>query len=129
MNTTPQREQIKETLETLTPEDRSAILNHLMRERISLATKKALAKKKKQGVKLGRPGMKQEKKDRIIRMACSNQGSVRQIAAAVRESLAATQRTIKEAGDAVPPRARGRRFGQKLVKKRKKKTSPASEFI
>ena len=129
MNTTPEREAIKKTLETLSPEDRSAILNHLMRERISINTKKALKKKKAQGVKLGRPGMSREKKDRIIGMACSNQWSVRQIAAAVRESVAATQRAIKEAGDAVPPRARGRRFGQKLSKRATRKLVKASEFI
>lgn len=129
---------ITEIVKTLTPRDREALYRHLLNQRISKRTKEAMKKAKREGKRFGRPKMlSKAQRERIIEMAQSNRYSVRQIADAVNAPLTTTQRAIKEAGDAVPPRKAGRRFGTKMTKTGKKrkraapkpKTSPADEFI
>jgi DNA invertase Pin-like site-specific DNA recombinase len=76
-----------------------------------------MRKAKNEGKRFGRPRtISDAQRARIIEMARSNQYSVRMIANAVNAPLATTQRVIKEAGDQIPPRARGRRFGTKMTK-------------
>ncbi len=129
---------ITEIVKTLTPRDREALYRHLLNQKISVRTKAAMKKAKAEGKRMGRPTkISDAQRARIIEMAKSNRYSVRMIADAVNAPLTTTQRVIKEAGDAVPPRKAGRRFGSKMtkagtVRKRaapKPKSGPADEFI
>lgn len=129
---------ITEIIKELTPRDREALYRHLLNQRISVRTKEAMRKAKKEGRRFGRPStISDAQRERIIEMARSNRYSVRMIADAVNAPVTTTQRVIKDAGDQVPPRARGRRFGTKMTKAGKKrkraapapKPSPADEFI
>jgi len=122
----------------LTQKERAALYRHLLNEKISARTKAAMRKAKKEGKRFGRPtNLSPAQIDRIIEMARSNRYSVRMIADAVNAPLTTTQRVIKNAGDQIPPRARGRRFGTKMTKRGTKrkialpkpKPSPADEFI
>ena len=129
---------ITEIVKTLTPRDREALYRHLLNQRISKRTKEAMKKAKAEGKRIGRPRtISDAQRKRIIEMAKSNQYSVRMIANAVNAPLATTQRVIKEAGNQIPPRKAGRRFGSKMtkagkVRKRaapKVKTPTEHEFI
>lgn len=129
---------ITEFVKELTPRDREALYRHLLNQEISARTKAAMKKAKAEGKRIGRPTkISDAQRTRIIEMAKSNSYSVRMIANAVNAPLTTTQRVIKDAGDAVPPRKAGRRFGSKMtkagtVRKRaapKPKISAADEFI
>lgn len=129
---------ITEIVKTLTPRDREALYRHLLNQKISKRTKEAMKKAKAEGKRIGRPTkISDAKRERIIEMAKSNRYSVRMIANAVNAPLTTTQRVIKDAGDAVPPRKAGRRFGTQMTKAGKKrkrarpapKITPEHEFI
>lgn len=129
---------ITEIVKTLTPRDREALYRHLLNKKISVRTKAAMKKAKAEGKRIGRPSkISEAQRNRIIEMAKSNRYSVRMIADAVNARLTTTQRVIQDAGDQIPPRARGRRFGSKMTKAGKKrkiampkaKAAPEHEFI
>lgn len=129
---------ITEIVKQLTQRDREALYRHLLNQRIAVRTKAAMKKAKAEGKRIGRPSnLSKAQIDRIIEMAKSNRYSVRMIADAVNAPLTTTQRVIKNAGDQIPPRKAGRRFGTKMtkagtVRKRaapKPKTSAGDEFI
>lgn len=129
---------ITEITKKLTPRDREALYRHLLNQRISTRTKEAMRKAKKEGKRFGRPtNLSPAQIERIIEMAKSNRYSVRMIADAVNAPVTTTQRVIRNAGDRIPPRKAGRRFGTKMTKRGTKrkialpkaKPSPADEFI